>query len=90
MGDTVINDSRTVDVNDPNPLVNTVTLDCTVDVFGNVLQATDDHSVDLFVPAIDVDKTGDLLSKVGDAERLNSSSIRRDVSIFSKLTPVCR
>jgi uncharacterized repeat protein (TIGR01451 family) len=31
-----------------------------------VLQASDGHSVNLFQPAVDVDKTGDTLSKVGD------------------------
>uniref|UniRef100_UPI003567F0CE DUF7507 domain-containing protein n=1 Tax=Amphritea sp. TaxID=1872502 RepID=UPI003567F0CE len=66
-GDTVINFSRAVEAGDPNPLVNTVTLDCTVGGgFGNLLSASDSHSTDLFQPSITLDKTGDDLSKVGD------------------------
>jgi uncharacterized repeat protein (TIGR01451 family) len=65
-GDTVVNRTRAVEAGDPDPLVNTVTLTCTVVGFGNVLEATDSHSVNLFQPAIAVDKTGDTLSKVGD------------------------
>ncbi|UTW05618.1 hypothetical protein KDX31_19675 (plasmid) [Amphritea atlantica] len=65
-GNTVLNYSYTVQAGDPDPLVNTVSMQCTVDTFGNILNASDDHSTDLFQPAIDVAKTGDDLSKVGD------------------------
>ncbi len=65
-GDTVINLDRVVQAGDPDPLPNTVTLDCTVRDFGNRLQASDDHSVNLFQPSVAIDKTGDPLSKVGD------------------------
>jgi hypothetical protein len=66
LGDTVINTSRTVLGTDPDPLENTVTLTCSPDGFPNVLEVSDSHSVNLFQPAIDVDKDGDTLSKVGD------------------------
>jgi uncharacterized repeat protein (TIGR01451 family) len=66
LGDTVINTSRTVLETDPDPLENTVTLTCSPDGFPNVLEESDSHSVNLFQPAIDVDKTGDTLSKEGD------------------------
>jgi len=65
-GDTVLNESYTVQAGDPDPLVNTVTLTCSPADFPNILTATDDHSTDLFQPAIAVVKTGDTLSKVGD------------------------
>ncbi|MGH3033936.1 MAG: DUF7507 domain-containing protein, partial [Gaiellaceae bacterium] len=63
-GDTVVNKSRTVQAGDPDPLVNTVTLTCTIEGFPNVLEAKDDHSVNLFQPSVKLDKTGDELSKV--------------------------
>src|SRR3990172_13024755 len=66
LGDTVLNESYTVQAGDPDPLVNTVTLTCSPADFPNILTATDDHSTDLFQPAIAVVKTGDTLSKVGD------------------------
>ncbi len=66
LGNTVIPATRTVLAGDPDPLNNTVTLVCGVTGFTNVLQAADSHSVNLFQPAIAVDKTGDTLSKVGD------------------------
>lgn len=66
LGDTVLNESYTVQAGDPDPLLNTVTLTCSPAGFPNVLTASDDHSTDLFQPAIAVDKTGDALSKVGD------------------------
>ena len=64
---TEIQGSYTVVAEDlPGPVDNTATIDCTVDGFGNALQETDDHSVELFVPSVSIDKTGDALSKVGD------------------------
>jgi len=51
---------------DPDPLVNTVTLTCSVEGFPNVLEASDDHSVNLFQPSLTLSKTGETLSKAGD------------------------
>src|SRR5262249_56538666 len=65
-GDTVINKSRAVQAGDPDPLVNTVTLSCNVAGFPNVLTASASKSVNLFQPAIDVTKTAENTSKVGD------------------------
>ncbi|MDT8408140.1 MAG: hypothetical protein RQ741_00945 [Wenzhouxiangellaceae bacterium] len=58
MGDTVINESRTALATDANPLVNEVTLTCNVTggVNSVTLTATDDHSVDLVAPDVDVTK----------------------------------
>jgi hypothetical protein len=56
----------TVQAGDPDPLDNTASVSCSPDGFPNVLSASDSWSVNLFQPAIDVDKTGDLLSKIGD------------------------
>ncbi|GAG17897.1 unnamed protein product, partial [marine sediment metagenome] len=59
--------SREVQADDPDPLVNTATAIYEVgDDFGNRLEASDDHTVNLFQPDISVVKTGDDLSKVGD------------------------
>jgi uncharacterized repeat protein (TIGR01451 family) len=63
----VINDSRTVEAGDPDPLVNTASVTCTVDGFTNVLgPLTDDHSTNLFQPDIEVVKTGPASATVGD------------------------
>jgi uncharacterized repeat protein (TIGR01451 family) len=58
-GNTVISKSRTVLADDPDPLVNNVTLSCSLPSgFTNVLSnATDSHSVDLVQPAFTVAKT---------------------------------
>jgi uncharacterized repeat protein (TIGR01451 family) len=60
--------ARTVLAGDPDPLVNTVTVvyDARSDLLGDEVSSSDDHAVNLFQPAIAVDKTGDELSKVGD------------------------
>jgi len=50
----------------PDPYVNTASVSCNVYGFSNVLTASDSWTVNLFQPAIAVDKTGDTLSKVGD------------------------
>ena len=65
--DDVTNATYTVPDTAPNPLVNTASVTCTVDGFGNVLEASDDHSVDLFQASVDVTKECDDYSKVGDA-----------------------
>jgi hypothetical protein len=63
----VINDSRTVEAGDPDPLVNTASVTCTVDGFTNVLgPLTDGHSTNLFQPDIEVVKTGPASATAGD------------------------
>jgi len=58
----------TVLASDPDPLVNVVTVHYNSSslLTGDDQTATDDHSVNLFVPSITLDKTGDTLSKAGD------------------------
>jgi|GEM_PF-2882438 len=60
------NYNYTVQEGDPDPLVNTATVSCTIAGFDNVLQDTDQHSVDLISPAITTSKTGPDTAKVGD------------------------
>jgi len=50
-----------------DPYVNTASVSCSVAGFPNVLTASDDHSVNLFQPSVEVIKTGDAISKNGDA-----------------------
>lgn len=61
--------TRTVEAGDPDPLPNTVDIlyKGKSDLSGSDVSATDDHEVNLFQPAIDLDKTGDTLSKIGDS-----------------------
>ncbi|PKO10613.1 MAG: hypothetical protein CVU40_05800, partial [Chloroflexi bacterium HGW-Chloroflexi-2] len=61
-----INATRTVLATDPDPLPNTVTVHYNPDGFPNDITDSDSHSVDLFQPAINLLKTGDTLSKIGD------------------------
>lgn len=61
-----INATRTVEEGDEDPLPNTVTVSYEFEDFENEISDSDSHSVNLFQPAIDVAKTGDELSKVGD------------------------
>ena len=63
----VTNASRTTQAGDTDPFVNTASASCTIAGFPNVLTGSDSHSVNLFQPSIDIDKTGDTLSKVGDS-----------------------
>jgi hypothetical protein len=65
LGNTVINTSRTVQAGDPDPLVNTVTLNCSPEGFPNILTDSDSHSTNLFVPGVEVIKTGPDTSGVG-------------------------
>ena len=58
--------SRVVEANDPDPLVNTASVDCKVDGFPNELSDSDDHSVNLFQPSVMIEKMGTELSKIGD------------------------
>lgn len=60
----VIEATRTVVVGDPDPLPNTVTV--VYSAGGDESTDSASHEVNLFQPAVMVDKTGDTLSKVGD------------------------
>ena len=66
MGDTVIYVTRTVQPGDPDPLVNTVTLTCSVSDSPLVLQASDSHTTELFQPAVEVVKSGPDAAAPGD------------------------
>ena len=67
LGDTVIGVQRNVQAGDPNPLVNTVVLDCSVAGFTNTVTAEASAEVDLFEPAIAVAKVANpTVAKVGD------------------------
>src|SRR5512134_4118333 len=80
-GNHVMNRSRTVLAGDPDPLVNTASVTCTVAAVpaagfagGNTLTASEGHSVNLFQPGVDVEKVCDDFAKfpaAGDA--LNAS-----------------
>ena len=59
--------NRTVVAGDPDPLVNTVNVLYHPVGFPNNVTASDGHSVNLFQPSVSVVKTGDALSKIGDA-----------------------
>jgi uncharacterized repeat protein (TIGR01451 family) len=63
--------TRTVQPGDPDPLPNTVSTLYTekANFTGLAFNDTDDHSVNLFQPAVVIDKTGDTLSKVTDLVR---------------------
>ena len=56
----------TVQGGDADPLPNTATITCAVEGFDNTASDSDDHSVDLIAPAIEVTKTGPAVAKVGD------------------------
>src|SRR5262249_38391044 len=58
--------SRVVVAGDADPLVNTAVVHAHPLGFTNDLSATASASVDLFQPAIAIDKTGNALSKIGD------------------------
>ena len=58
---------RVVQAGDPDPLPNTVTVHYHPEGFPNHITDTDDHSVDLFGPGIEIEKGGDSLGKIGDS-----------------------
>jgi hypothetical protein len=60
------NFNYTVQVGDPDPLVNIATITCDVAGFDNQASDNDTHSVDLIDPSIDVTKTGPAIAKRGD------------------------
>ena len=62
----VIEYTYTVQGGDPDPLLNKVTVESHPDGYPNDIDDSDGHSVNLFQPSINVTKTGDTLSKVGD------------------------
>jgi hypothetical protein len=65
-GQSVIQKTYTVPAGASDPLPNSASVSCSPQGFPNVLTASDDHSVNLFQPAIELTKTGDDLSKIGD------------------------
>jgi uncharacterized repeat protein (TIGR01451 family) len=58
--------SRDVQADDPNPLVNVVTVHYHPEGFPNDITDSDTHSVKLFGPGVTIEKTGDTFGKVGD------------------------
>ena len=62
----VTNIPYTVQAGDSDPLVNTAAVRCTFADFPNILTDDDSWTVNLFQPGVEIDKTGDALSKVGD------------------------
>ncbi|MFZ5465929.1 MAG: hypothetical protein ACOZAI_01545 [Pseudomonadota bacterium] len=64
---------RRVSAGDPDPLPNTVTVtyDSQSDLLGDEVISSNDHSVNLFQPAVTITKTGDELSKIGDQVTYN-------------------
>jgi hypothetical protein len=61
----------TVQGSDPDPLANTVTVHYHPDGFANDVTDDDNHSVDLFAPAVQIVKTADDVSKPGDLVTYN-------------------
>jgi len=62
----VTNATYTVQAGDPDPLENMASVSCSPVGFPNVLEASDDHEVELFQPDVDVTKSCDDYSKAGD------------------------
>ncbi|HER19454.1 MAG TPA: hypothetical protein ENO14_00230, partial [Chromatiales bacterium] len=62
----VTNVTRAIQPGDPDPLVNTANVSCSPVGFPNVYPASDSVSVELFQPSVQVTKTGDEKSKIGD------------------------
>ena len=62
----VTNASYTVKTTDSDPLLNTASVSCSPVGFPNILTAGDSHSVNLFQPSIELNKTGPMFSKAGD------------------------
>ena len=65
-GTYVINKPFVIPADASDPYVNTVNVHATVAGFPNTYDDSDSWSTNLFQPAIDVEKTGDALSKIGD------------------------
>lgn len=62
----ITNASRVVMAGDADPLPNTANVNCTVDDFGNAVNNSDGHSVNLFQPGVEILKDGDDYAKAGD------------------------
>ena len=58
---------RQVDANDPDPLVNEVSVHYHPQGFANDVTSSDSHSVELFQPAVAVTVGGDTTAQVGDS-----------------------
>jgi uncharacterized repeat protein (TIGR01451 family) len=71
LGDTVVNQSRTVQAGDPDPLGNTVSMTCSIAGFPNMLGASASHSTNLFQPDVQVIKTGPDSAARGDTITYN-------------------
>ena len=65
LGDTVLHLQRTVQPADPDPLLNTVTLNCSPEGFPNTYETSAVWSTRLYEPAISLTKTGEGLAHVG-------------------------
>jgi hypothetical protein len=70
-GDTVINKTHTVVAGDTDPLMNTVSMSCSVVGFSNVLNDTDSHTTQLFQPEVEVIKSGPVSAARGDTVTYN-------------------
>ncbi len=66
-GSCTFNVTRTVLATDTDPTPNTVTVHYSPEGFPNDIPDSDSHSVDLFAPAVEIVKTGETVSKAGDA-----------------------
>ena len=67
LGDTVLHVPYTVQPGDPDPLHNTVILNCSPDGFPDTLQAQASWSVDLYQPAISLITVGKAVAHVGQS-----------------------
>jgi uncharacterized repeat protein (TIGR01451 family) len=61
-----INKSGVIPAGATDPYINIAEVSCTIDGFPNVLNANDNHSVNLFTAEFEISKTGTALSKIGD------------------------
>ena len=62
----VTNTQYVVQGNDTDPLLNTASVSCSPDGFPNIINGTDGHSVDLFVPSVQIIKGGPTMIDVGE------------------------
>ncbi|TXS91221.1 hypothetical protein FV139_15885 [Parahaliea maris] len=81
--------NRTAPVSDE--VTNTATVSCTIAGFQNVVGDSDSHTVPLFQPAIDVVKSGDDYTKVGDtinysATLTNNSSTNTPALVIDSIS----
>ncbi len=62
----VLTRAYTIPAGAPDPLVNTANVACSPLGFANIITATDNHTVNLFRPAVQVDKSGPAEAHPGD------------------------